>query len=106
MSRERITFNGDLLDEVVAVGGTLHVEGLDAHTYMIVWSDGDEYIHLEGNNLRLYDLNCARIPITDGGPLLCCCEAWGRYPAPHMCTEDTGHPGRHRCDCGASKAAS
>lgn len=35
MSGERVQYDGNELDEIVAEGVTVHIEGLDAHRFMI-----------------------------------------------------------------------
>lgn len=104
MSGDRIKFDGDLLDEVFVTGATVHLESLDAHTFMLrIRNDNGVDLHLECENARDYaseswgDLN-TRI---DGPPLLGCSKTWDAPGTTHRCTKTSRHR-IHECDCGAT----
>ena len=105
---DRITFNGSDLDEVVTHGGTLHIEALDAHNFMIIWWDEDgERIHLRGRDLELLEhTGTSRtetpVPETTGPPLSYCGRRWLRLGTVHTCTGEALHRDRHVCDCEAT----
>lgn len=105
-AEDRITFNGDEdhLDEVVLTDCMLHVEALNSHTYMIAAYAGGRIVHLEAENVRVYELEGVDDLTHVGPPLLGCRAEWGRYPVRHLCERDPGHPGRHKCLCNATKA--
>ena len=105
MSSERAQYDGAELDEIVAENVTLHIEKLDAHTFMIrAWRDGVD-IHLDG-----YDLyesgGVSGLPVIQRGPIAWCAEWLGRDGRAHQCYRRAHAEGtRHRCSCGATKTA-
>lgn len=103
---ERITFDGDMdhLDEVV-MHGTVHIEALDAHGFMIAIATADgRLLHLHGLDVAYswHDGDLDGLFRLDP-PLLGCGVEWVRGLLRHRCYEDKGHEHRHRCDCGSAQ---
>lgn len=113
MSNERVQYDGDELDEIVAEGVTVHIEGMDAHHFMIriyrsaVWNrDGlltrtAVNIHLSGADLFEVE-DTAGLPVIQREAVVYCHEWKDRGGRAHKCYEGTGKHTRHRCTCGAT----
>lgn len=111
MSNERVQYDGDELDEIVAEGVTVHIEGMDAHHWMIRIYRPERIffgsvrpavdIHLSGNDLFEVD-DTSGLPVIQR-EAVAYCHVWrDRFGREHKCYDHT--PKRHRCTCGASKA--
>lgn len=107
MTDERVQYDGDELDEVVAEGVTVHIEGLDAHHWMIrIYRDATEdrlavNVHLSGNDLFEVE-DTTGLPVIQRDPVAYCHVWRDRFGREHRCYDHT--PKRHWCTCGASKA--
>ena len=110
MSDERVQYDGDELDEIVAEGVTVHLEGMDAHHWMIrIYRDATEDrsaidIHLSGADLF-------EVEDTTGLPVIQreaidWCHVWkDRRGREHRCYRRPHKEGtRHECSCGTTTA--
>lgn len=115
MSDDRVQYDGDQLDEIVAEGVTLHIEQMDAHHWMIrayrperivdfLRQDAVD-IHLSGSDLFEVD-SITGLPVI-ARPAVVYCHEWddrsGRH---HQCYERTGKHARHKCSCAATTTRS
>jgi len=101
----RITFNGDVLDEVV-LDGMVHIEALDTHTYMIiVYASDGRRVHLHGQDITISDTDGVDDLMQFGPELLGCGHTWTRNGLNHRCGLEKHHEGKHHCDCAATRSA-
>lgn len=112
MSDERVQYDGTELDEIVAEGVTVHVEGLDAHRFMIRihrparWTKGlltrtAVDIHLSGGDLFEVE-ETSGLPVINRPAVVYCHEWNDRSGRAHKCYERTEKHARHKCSCGAT----
>ena len=108
MSDERVQYDGEELDEIVAEGVVVHIEQMDAHHFMIrVYrpeQDGRPAvdIHLSGSDLFEVD-DTVGLPVIDR-PAIEWCHVWkDRSGREHKCYSRPHAEGtRHKCSCGAT----
>jgi hypothetical protein len=105
MTEERVTYNGDWLDEIVATKVTVHIEALSVRNVMIrIYNDDGVDVHLNGRDLtEVYDPE--GLPVTYGPALTWCTEWSDRFGQRHACMVKHHLPVNnrtfHRCECGA-----
>lgn len=100
---DRITHDGDRLDEVVMTDVDVHIEALNWHTYWcgIKLPDGRR-VTLHFANAFIVEDDARGVPHKDGPALLYGCPAkWFRTNVEHAC-EIGGEHTRHRCECGST----
>lgn len=113
MSDQRIQYDGDELDEIVADGVTVHIEGMDQHHFMIrIYRPERIYfgvttpaigIHLSGADLFEVE-ETTGLPVIQR-PAIDWCHVWNdRRGREHKCFEYGKRKGHtlHRCSCGAT----
>lgn len=107
---ERITWNGDTLDEVVVFGVDVHFEVTDAHNCYCVLTRPDTRatLMLRLRDLRIFeecpDGGGAWPEHSDGGQLLVCHQWRDPDRTTHYCDPEYPGPdaaGAHHCRCGA-----
>lgn len=115
MSDERVQYDGDELDEIVAEGVTVHIEGMDQHHWMIRiyrparWTKGvltrtAVDIHLSGNDLFEVD-DTAGLPVIQREAVEYCHVWKDRRGREHKCYRRPHKEGtRHECSCGVATA--
>jgi hypothetical protein len=113
VSNERAQYDGVELDEIVAEGVTVHIEGLDAHHFMVRiyrparWSKGvltrtAVDIHLSGSDLFEVE-ETTGLPVIQR-PAIAWCHVWkDRRGRQHQCYRRPHKTGtRHECSCGTT----
>lgn len=114
MTDERVQYDGDELDEIVAEGVMVHIEAMDAHHFMIrIYRPEAVFhgpivrpavdIHLSGADLFEVD-DTTGLPVINRPAIVYCHEWKDRSGRAHKCYERTGVHKRHRCTCGATTA--
>ncbi len=112
MSNERVQYDGDELDEIVAEDVTVHIEAMDAHHWMIriyrkEWILFGSVrpavdIHLSGSDLFEVE-DTTGLPVIQRDPIAWCHEWDDRRGRHHQCYSRPHAIGaRHTCSCGAT----
>lgn len=116
MSNERVQYDGVELDEIVAEGVTVHIEGMDAHHWMVRIYRPERRdplsnhvspavdIHLSGNDLFEVE-ETAGLPVIQREAIEWCHVWKDRRGREHRCYRRPHKTGtRHECSCGATTA--
>ncbi|HEY2086316.1 MAG TPA: hypothetical protein VGH54_09855 [Mycobacterium sp.] len=115
MSDERVQYDGAELDEILAENVTVHIEGMDAHHWMVRiwrparWTKG--VLTRTAVNLHLSASDVFEVEDTEGLPVIqreaiAWCHEWtDRRGRRHQCYSRPHEEGtRHRCSCGTTTA--
>jgi hypothetical protein len=110
-----VQYDGAELDEIVAEGVTVHIEGMDAHHWMIriyrapritfgpVVHDAVD-IHLSGSDLFEVE-ETTGLPVIQRDAIAWCHEWNDRRGRKHQCYRRPHKAGtRHECSCGVTTA--
>lgn len=107
---ERVQYDGDELDEIVAEGVTVHFEGMDAHHWMLrvhrPERDGRPAvdIHLSGSDLFEVE-DTTGLPVIQRDAIDWCHVWKDRRGREHKCYRRPHAEGtRHQCSCDATTA--
>lgn len=112
-SSERVQYDGDELDEIVADNVTVHIEGMDAHHWMIhiyrpefVYHGGVRpavNIHLTGSDLFEVE-DTIGLPVIQREAIDWCATWTDKRGRSHQCYRRPHAEGtRHRCSCGSTR---
>lgn len=114
MSDERVQYDGEELDEIVAENVTVHIEQMDTHHWMIriyrpemivdfLRRDAVD-VHLTGSDLFEVE-DPTGLPVINRPPIPWCHQWEDRRGRKHACFDRHPNRNRHRCDCGSTTPA-
>ncbi len=106
MTGDRVTYDGDEIDEIVLSNATVHLERLDQHwSLLVIRRDDGVLFHLQVRDVtefevenRWYVENELNPPLDYGTE---CSHTWvDRSGSKHRCVKGRTHNQCHRCECG------
>jgi hypothetical protein len=111
---DRAQYDGDQLDEIVAENVGIHIEALDSHNWMLMFTrpatDGKPAVYAHFTVRDLIEIDALDgLPLIQRDPVPTCHTWHDRRDRRHECfvRHQTGSKNtgvlHHKCDCGASK---